>query len=171
MPTDESKSTSLSIVEGLARPTEITARFRNGSILLDRLLRRMEVCPSGCWLWTGSCNNKGYGTIRFEGVTYTVHKIAWELLVGELPLEIRLDHVECLIKNCFNPDHLEPVDDKTNNRRNQGWTETTSGVWLCQNLHPVEGHNAMRYYKNRVQCRTCHNDRRRAAHNRKSTRH
>lgn len=137
--------------------------------LLTKLCQKMETSLD-CWLWTGSRNSKGYGSININGFVFTVHRIAWEVLVGPLRHNERLDHL-CLMKHCFNPDCLEPVDDLTNNRRNQGWYQSDDGTWYCPQYHPIIGHNAMTYQKNKVTCRICFNDKRRANYVRKSLRH
>lgn len=65
----------------------------------------------GCWLWTGSLNNKGYGEIgiggRGSGTVYT-HRASWILHFGNIPRGM------CVLHNCpggdnpacVNPDHL-----------------------------------------------------------------
>ena len=42
-----------------------------------RVLRRTVRSPSGCWLWQGAHNGKGYGTIGRPGQTnILVHRVA-----------------------------------------------------------------------------------------------
>lgn len=42
----------------------------------DVLTRRIVVNPNGCWLWTSSRNQKGYGVVRIDGRTRTAHRVA-----------------------------------------------------------------------------------------------
>ena len=70
----------------------------------------------GCWLWTGSHNGLGYGTIRSVGRKMYVHRYSYELLVGPIPAGLELDHL-CRVPGCVNPDHLEPVTHAENLRR------------------------------------------------------
>jgi hypothetical protein len=65
---------------------------------------------TGCVLWTGQVNRKGYGQIRGEGA----HRVFYRELVG--PIADTLDHT-CEIKCCVNPDHLEPVTRRENVQR------------------------------------------------------
>jgi len=61
---------------------------------------------SGCWLWQGSCDGCGYGTI---GITTAkngrAHRIAWLLYRGEIPTGQNILH-RCDVRCCVNPDHL-----------------------------------------------------------------
>lgn len=83
----------------------------------------------GCWLWTGSANDSGYGTFVPEGANtakWLAHRIAWNLLCGGHKPRLELDHRACKRRNCVNPLHLEPVTRSVNQRRkrhgpDRGW--------------------------------------------------
>jgi len=70
-----------------------------------------------CWLWTGEIDLKGYGVITIKGKRRRAHRIIYELLIGEIPLGLEIDHL-CRVRNCVNPKHLEPVSRTENLRRN-----------------------------------------------------
>ena len=71
-----------------------------------------------CWHWTGAASHDGYGRVYTErGVKYA-HRVVWELLVGPIPEGLVIDHL-CRNRSCVNPDHLEPVTRKENQRRGQ----------------------------------------------------
>ncbi|OZC80251.1 hypothetical protein CH274_13530 [Rhodococcus sp. 06-418-5] len=94
---------------------------------------------NGCWLWTGSLNNKGYGQVGVGGRVKLAHRVAYELLIGPIPEGLQLDHVRargCEHKNCVNPSHLEPVTCQVNNSRTAAATKTH-----CVNGHPLSGTN------------------------------
>ena len=66
-----------------------------------------------CWIWTGVPNSAGYGTISVNKRPMLTHRFAYELLVGEIPEGLQLDH-QCHVLTCVNPNHLKPVDTKRN---------------------------------------------------------
>ena len=65
-----------------------------------------------CWLWTGPKYHNGYGQARGG----RVHRLMYEALVGPIPDGLELDHL-CRIRECVNPEHLEPVTRAENARR------------------------------------------------------
>lgn len=91
-------------------------------LLEERFWSRVE--PTGfCWLWTGGTTKDGYGLMGWVKTTWTAHKIAYTLLVGNVPTGMQIDHL-CNIRNCVNPCHLEVVTKRENARRmveRRGW--------------------------------------------------
>ena len=69
-----------------------------------RFLSHVEKTES-CWLWTGSKCKDGYGRFNIDGKALLVHRVAYELWVGEIPDDFVVRH-KCRNK-CVNPDHLE----------------------------------------------------------------
>ena len=72
----------------------------------ERLERRLVHLPSDCIEWTGRRNKKGYGQIRVNHRTVTVHRLAWELYVGPIPEGMLVRHFVCDNPPCCNVDHL-----------------------------------------------------------------
>lgn len=91
----------------------------------DRLLARVAYSEdlfngTPCWLWTGSKNRGGYGQIKVAKKTLRTHCLAYTLIKGPVPEGLYLDHL-CRVKECCNPDHLEPVTCRENTLRGAGW--------------------------------------------------
>lgn len=71
---------------------------------------------SGCWIWQGSKISTGYGNLRVNNKTILAHRYMYELVRGEIPKELELDHL-CKTPLCINPAHLEPITHAENCRR------------------------------------------------------
>jgi hypothetical protein len=87
--------------------------------LAQQLERNIEFTDTH-WFWCGTISDNGYGQVRIRGVLQYAHRAVWELLRGPIPDGQHIDHVKdrgCGIRHCVNPDHLEPVTQRENNRR------------------------------------------------------
>lgn len=59
-----------------------------------------------CWIWTRSKIHTGYGQFRTGKTMRGAHRIAFELITGQMiPKELDLLH-RCDNPSCVNPDHL-----------------------------------------------------------------
>lgn len=108
--------------------------------------------PNGCWEWTGNITAKGYGlfTVRPGPRTVSVHRFAYELVVGPIPEGLQLDHL-CRNRKCVNPAHLEPVT----NRENYMRSPRTGTETHCKRGHEFDSDNTyLRPNGSRV-CREC----------------
>lgn len=122
---------------------------------LERLFVKVKHGPNGCWLWTGSVNNQGYGTIRPETHRRTVspvlaHRALYQRLIGDIPFKRELDHL-CRDPRCVNPTHLEPVTHRENMRR--GLPGQSKDV--CKQGHALTADNIYRFKNGAKTCRRC----------------
>ena len=120
--------------------------------ILDRLIEKLHVDERGCWIFTGAKTKAGYGSIRrgrYEENMALTHRVMWEQLVGVIPDDKVIDHL-CRVRACCNPDHLELVSVKANNRR---------GAWPlrghCKRGHEMTTANTYLLPSGYRQCKAC----------------
>lgn len=113
-----------------------------------------RVEPTGfCWQWTGPVNNKGYGRGSHNGASVGAHRVAYMMLVGEIPKGLTLDHL-CRNTGCVNPDHLEPVTASVNSgRAMQHQKQQCVNGHEYTDLDTLKG--AQGAYRQHVRCRQC----------------
>lgn len=80
----------------------------------------------GCWVWTASKNTNGYGQYRLNGKMFLAHRLAYELLEGDIPEGFELDHI-CHNHECVNPGHLRACSRLENGRNLKLGKANTSG--------------------------------------------
>ena len=124
----------------------------------ERLPQRFwdKVIPepmSGCWLWAGTTNPKGYGRFfvgaeNSKHIMKMTHRISYETLVGGFSPDLVIDHL-CLNQSCCNPQHLEPVTGHENSLR------YTRGIIKCPAGHPYDAENTCLRSRGSRECRTC----------------
>lgn len=130
------------------------------------LLKASPEPNTGCWLWTESDNGRGYGRVCRGNKMQQAHRVFYELFKGPIPEDAELDHL-CRVKCCVNPDHLDPVDHRTNVKRGDAGAATTArqrAKTHCPRGHAYEGRNVMISKLGRRKCRTCSQERDRARH-------
>lgn len=108
---------------------------------------------SGCWLWAGAWDNKGYGIFSSQGKSLRAHRVSYEQHKGPIPEGLQIDHL-CRVHCCVNPDHLEAVTPKENTLRGFGHTAVNAKKTHCPKGHPYAGENLALYGHARC-CKIC----------------
>lgn len=139
---------------------------------------RKVVKSEGCWLWAGHTNPDGYG--RFWNGERNIPAHCWSFEDSGLviPAGLTLDHLchtldptclggrTCPHRPCVRPSHLEPVTNRTNVRRGKAGRHMLAKAALitaCPQGHEYTPENTFLDNRNGRECRTCRNDRKRAA--------
>lgn len=60
---------------------------------------------SGCTLWFGAGNKRGYGHIKIDGRQWAIHRFVWTMHHGLIPSGMYICH-RCDMPPCINIDHL-----------------------------------------------------------------
>ena len=76
--------------------------------IYERMMGRVEPVPeAGCWLYTGSVDGGGYGTVSTSRgkSPAKAHRVSYEHHHGPIPKGIEVCH-RCDTPRCVNPQHL-----------------------------------------------------------------
>lgn len=142
--------------------------------LLDRLYASngSALGPEDCDIWPKSRNSSGYGSFSLNGTSIGVHRLAYEVHNGEIPVGMTIDHTchnrdeSCaggkgdLHRACRNYAHLEPVTSAENKSRGRNFQRAKTDC--------PAGHSYARYGRSyqcgdgavRRFCMACHTARR-----------
>lgn len=112
-----------------------------------------------CWIWQRALLRTGYGAVNRDGRTQRAHRWMYEQIKGPIPGGLPLDHL-CEQKACVNPDHLEPVAKRENERRH--WRRRPGQRKKCANGHALTKENALiretTTGRPRLLCRICNRE-------------
>jgi hypothetical protein len=110
------------------KPPSVRFKYKKHGQPFDAAWFMRWVIPepnSGCWIWDGTINTSGYGTVDFHRKTTNAHRAAYIIFKGQPDAGLVVDHL-CRLRCCVNPDHLEAVTQKENCRRRPDQSGTTA---------------------------------------------
>jgi hypothetical protein len=121
----------------------------------ERFWRKVDKdADGGCWVWKASKCRGGYGHVNRNGSYPQSHRVAYELLRGDIPVGMLLDHL-CRNPSCVNPDHLEPVPPQINLLRGVGITASNAIKTHCPQGHEYTPENTNISKRNQRSCKEC----------------
>lgn len=124
--------------------------------LPERFWAKVQPEPmSGCWLWAGACDLRGYGYSSIKGMPVATYRWAYRALVGAIGPGLELDHL-CRVRCCCNPLHMEPVTHRENTLRGDTVTAANARKEACSAGHPFDAENTYVRPNGRRKCRACH---------------
>jgi hypothetical protein len=115
---------------------------------------RVIVDSNGCWVWQRCIDNNGYAMASVGGATCRIHRLSYELFVGQIPKGMHIDHL-CRVRGCVNPQHLEVVTPRENILRGVGISAQHAAQTECKNGHPFTEDNLVNTSSGKRRCKAC----------------
>ena len=109
---------------------------------------------SDCWIWQRYIMNNGYGQVSIGKRRILTHRFSYEAFVGEIPAGLQLDHL-CRVRTCCNPEHLEPVTQRENLLRGEGFAARCANATQCPQGHKYDDENTRVRPGGGRECRAC----------------
>lgn len=70
-----------------------------------RIFNKCRMSETGCWIWMGPQNGRGYGVFYTGNKERNAHRCSYEVFKGEIPEGLHVRH-RCDTPLCVNPAHL-----------------------------------------------------------------
>lgn len=117
-----------------------SVHYKNNTPILERLLYWSIPCPmTGCRLWEGNANPKGYG--KFSNTL--AHRAMWVEVNGPIPTGKMILH-RCDTPACIEPSHLYVGDALSNARDRDNRGRDCRGERRSKIVLESEAHQAVR---------------------------
>jgi hypothetical protein len=110
---------------------------------------------TGCVVWIGARNSRGYAQFGDGGRTHAAYRWLWERFEGPIPAGMELDHL-CRNRACINLRHLEVVDHRENVLRGEADAAHNARKTHCKRGHEFSPENTyIAPGSGRRSCRIC----------------
>lgn len=110
-----------------------------------------------CWIWQRGKTPGGYGQLQIGGRKIQAHRWMYEHERGPIPDGLQLDHL-CRVRACVNPDHVDPVTQRTNVLRGENPRAVAYRSNTCVRGHAFTEDNTI-WNQGRRSCRICTRER------------
>lgn len=80
-------------------------RVTDEDLLKSRIFNKCRMSDTGCWIWTGPQNGKGYGVFYIGTKNRHAHRCSYEAFKGAIKDGMHVRH-RCDTPLCVNPAHL-----------------------------------------------------------------
>lgn len=116
------------------------------------------VNTNDCWVYAGLLNAYGYGYV-YEFIdgkqcNQMVHRVMYEAVKNKIPKGLYIDHL-CRNRSCINPDHLEPITNRQNVLRGEGYAAKNAKKTHCIRGHILKGVNLYVTPSGKRNCKKC----------------
>ena len=110
------------------------------SKVIERIEAKIERVPfSGCWLWLGTVDKRGYGFFPLDLRSQRAHRVSYETFVGPIPEGLEVCH-RCDVRCCVNPSHLFVGTHHQNVLDMVSKGRCRAGTWNKVKTHCKHGH-------------------------------
>jgi hypothetical protein len=123
---------------------------------VSKVMSKVQIDASGCWLWQGFKGEWGYGQTNYRGASKAVHRQMYQVTHNVKLSRWQLVMHKCDMPHCVNPSHLQlgtphdNVQDAANKGRHHNARKTH-----CKRGHELAGENLWTASTGIRHCKTC----------------